>query len=343
MIPIYKPYITSKSIEYVNDAMRHGWIAKGEYIDKCEELITQITDSKYCLLTSNGTTANQIISHVLSKKLKSMGRWINTLHAPDNVYLAAWNPFVSDFNLQIHRADLDTFNWTPVGQGNDESLFLIVHNAGNIVNVPDIQRRYPNSIIIEDNCEGFLGKYEGSFSGTHSLMSSISFFGNKTLTSGEGGALLTNDEWCYNEAKSFYSQGCRSGEYRSDQLGYNYRMSNLSAAFLYGQLKDMQFILEKKERIFNRYRENLGDKCQTITENTNHSNWMLAIKTENALATKQELFSYGIESRRFFPRFSSHKNNGGIKKDDALYDTVLMLPSYPELSLYEVDKICQYL
>src|SRR5208283_5123863 len=120
---------------------------------------------KYVLPVNNGTSACHLVAKSVSKKQ------IFDIIIPDNVYVAAWNAFLFDaldkaITLYPHAA------------------VLIVHNIGNVMNVPELKRKYPKTLFVEDNCEGFLGKYEGVFSGTKSHTSAISFFGNKNITSG---------------------------------------------------------------------------------------------------------------------------------------------------------------
>ena len=114
---------------------------------------------------------------------------------------------------------------------------MIVHNIGNVIDVPMLKNRFPNTIFIEDNCEGFLGKYGDKYTGTDSFASSISFFGNKTLTSGEGGAFITNDCDVFEYINKIKSQGQSNEKFIHDVLGYNYRMTNVQAAILLGQLE----------------------------------------------------------------------------------------------------------
>lgn len=340
MIPIYKPFITDKSIKFVNDAMRNGWIAQGEYIEKCENLLKEKLGVKYCLLTSSGTTAGSLAAKCINPYV--------TIIAPDNIYVAAWNVFVDEgFDLQITPNNFQTYNSNYPSTGSNYTRhFLVVHNLGNPVNVPELKRKFPNSIFIEDNCEGMWGKYEGEPTGSLSDISFCSFFGNKTVTCGEGGAFFTNSFSVYERAKLLYSQGCDKGEYISKSIGYNYRMSNLQAAFLYGQLLDLDLILKKKKNIFSLYKDNLSGVnhlyFQDTETNCEHSHWMFSVRVPNKAETLREsLLQHGIESRRMFPAIHKHKAYQALRASyDYLYDSVLMLPSFPGLTEKEVNFIC---
>lgn len=106
---------------------------------------------------------------------------------PNNVYVCAWNSFLFDKEYELVPIDADINTWNfdldKLESVIDEtSAVLIVHNIGNIINVPNLKKRFPNTIFLEDNCEGFLGKYNDKYTGTESFIFSF-FFGNKTLTS----------------------------------------------------------------------------------------------------------------------------------------------------------------
>lgn len=201
MIPVYEPYINKDILKYAHEALDSTWVSsKGSYISDVEKELTLLHSKgdikpSQVLTCCNGTAA----THLVAKALKNFHPNIKNIIVPNNVYVAAWNAFLfdKDFNLIPIEADINTWNvdlnilyelLDKVDISN--TALLVVHNIGNIVNVPKIQRDWKDLVIVEDNCEGFLGKYENLYSGTVSFASSLSFFGNKTLTSGEGGLLL---------------------------------------------------------------------------------------------------------------------------------------------------------
>ena len=117
------------------------------------------------------------------------------------------------------------------------------------------------------------------------LCSSVSFYGNKIITTGEGGAFFTNDDEIYNYINKVYTQGMSNIRYIHDVHAYNYRMTNIEAAFLYDQLNDLDNILNKKQNIFDIY-DNLFSELinnnkisiQKIDENNKRANWIYAIR-----------------------------------------------------------------
>ena len=247
MIPIYKPYFTENNLKYAHEALSSGWVSsQGEYLDIVKNKLKEFLNCKKLILTNNGTTA----THLIALALKYKYPHIKKIIVPNNVYVAAWNSFLFDkeYELVPIDADLDTWNFDLnklESVIDEDSAVLIVHNIGNVIDVPMLKNRFPNTIFIEDNCEGFLGKYGDKYTGTDSFASSISFFGNKTLTSGEGGAFITNDCDVFEYINKIKSQGQSNEKFIHDVLGYNYRMTNVQAEILLGQLECIDEIKKK--------------------------------------------------------------------------------------------------
>jgi len=357
MIPIYKPYIPNNSLKYAYDAIDSTWISShGKYLDLVEKDLKKIIGCDYLCLTSNGTAATHLVA--ISLKLKYPN--IDKLIVPSNVYIAAWNMFKTypDYTLIPIDSDINTWNidiekLKHMHKLFPDAAFLCVHNIGNIINVPQLKRDIPNLVIVEDNCEGFLGSYENKMTGTASLSSSISFFGNKNITSGEGGAFCTNDENLYNEIFRIRGQGHTKEKFIFSGIGYNYRMTNVQAAILYGQLKLIPEILENKKRIFSKYKEclafNTNIKFQEVPNNCDHSHWMFGIRIENLTKDirliELKLLENGIETRPMFPPINYHSHfkmfdAKNFKVSKQLYDSCLILPSYPTLKNEEIEFIC---
>jgi perosamine synthetase len=356
MIPIYKPYLSKENLKFAHQAIDSGWISsQGEFLDFTKNELKNILGCKKIILTNNGTTA----THLLSLALKFKYPNIKKIIVPNNVYVAAWNSFIYDKNYELIPidADLETWNFdiTKLEKHiNDETAILIVHNIGNIINVPMLKQKFPNTIFLEDNCEGFLGEYNNSKSGTESFVSSISFYGNKTLTSGEGGAFITNDDDVFDYINTLKNQGQSQIKFNHSILGYNYRMTNIQAALLYGQLMDLNFILDNKKRVFEEYKKNLQSVEQIVFQkeekNTKHSNWMFGIRFINfdineKKSVEHHLFESGIETRPMFYPINTHRYlnhiDCDIKNATTLNHQCLILPSYPELTKSQIFYICE--
>ena len=301
MINIYQPDIskyTNSSINSIND----GWISNhGKFIDLANNKLKEITKSRFSILMSNGTCATHCL--FLATKFKYPN--INKIYVPNNAYVAAWNTALMVYNinqLEVMKMNNDTWNIDTseeyIKSLDKNSLVLIVHNLGNIINVPLLKQIRPDLIFVEDNCEGIFGKYENIFSGMSesSLCSSCSFYGNKIITTGEGGAFFTQDESVYNYIKSIYSQGMSEKRYLHNLHAYNYRMTNIQAGFLYEQLNDIDNILENKYKIFQTYDNLLQEliKLEKIKlikheDNTIYSPWIYSLRIVNNKKSIEEI------------------------------------------------------
>lgn len=358
MIPIYTPYLKKykqSAIKAINDE----WISNyGEFVKKAEDKMKEILRIKYCILMNNGTSA----THCLFLALKYKYPYINKIYIPNNVFIAPWNCALMEYNenqLEVMKMNSQTLNIDTseeyIKSLDNNSCILIVHNLGNIINVPRLKRIRPDLIFIEDNCEGFFGKYEDHYSGTESLCSSVSFYANKSITTGEGGAFLTNDEDVYNYIKKIYSHGMTNERYIHDKVAYNYRMTNIEAGFLYDQLMDLETILRLKANVFDTYDEFLKDEISEkkiikteFEESTIKANWMYCIIIPGIEYAMIEKFmnKNNVEVRPFFYDINKHVHLSNIinkNKEILVINNGVMLPSYPELTNKEQKYIADIL
>jgi perosamine synthetase len=356
-IPVYEPIIPQKSFDYVIDAMSSNWLSLGKYNKLVSDRLKEIIGVNNVLLTSNGTTACHLMALAL-KKIKN----IESIIVPNNVYVAAWNSLVyEDIKLDAIDADIETWNidLNSLKRRLDiskNSVVLIVHNMGNTINVPELKKLYPDTIFIEDACESFFGTYSGYKAGSKSVLSSLSFFGNKNITCGEGGAVLTNDNDLFNLMFKLHGQGQSDIRFIHDILGYNYRMTNVQAAILLGQLDNIDFLYNKKKEIFSIYRKLIGNSKDIIfqkkEENTESSNWMFGIRVLKSNYNKAEAFfnKFGIEVRPLFYPITYHKhlkdyiiNIDKTVNAEFLNKECIILPSSPKLTLSKQEYIVSIL
>ena len=347
MIPVYKPRVFTES---AISALQSGWISsQGEFIAKTTEKLRSIMNVPYAILMNNGTSA----THMLYRALRFKHPEIQKVYVPNNVFVAVWNAALYEFpKTAIHVLDMNPFT---LNMRTDEeylkslstnSAVVVVHNVGNVVNVPRLKRIRPDLVFLEDNCEGMFGRYEGILSGSSqsSLCSCVSFFANKTITSGEGGAFFTHDQDVYDFVYKSIHHGLSGERYIYHTRGYNYRMTNIQAALLYDQLYNVDSILSDKLVIFKRYRRLLDKSVVFLTEeeDTNSSLWMFSCGVKNTQYSKIETFmnARGIDIRPFFYDISRHRHLSDIPAVTIDLDTTfIMLPSYPDLS----ESECLYI
>ena len=347
--PIIKPYINSAI-----DALNSGWISNyGKYIQLCSDELKKLCNIDYCILMSNGTLATE--SLLLSVKFKYPN--ITDIYISDYSFISPYNCALRHFepkNIHILPVNKDTLNLDTsdeiISKIKPNSCLLIVHNLGGIVNVEEISRKRPDIVIIEDNCEGFLGEYEGKKTGSskNTLCSSISFYANKNITSGEGGAFFTNDKEIYEYILKVYSHGMTSVRYIHDTNSWNFRMTNVQAALAYDQLCDIDTIMNYKKVLFDNYTRLIQPysniKKLPIDNNCKSSLWMYVVKIitkKSYLQIEKELYELGVEVR---PSFYSVVNHPHLKDVDLSFinkidDIIIMLPSSPLITLEEQNKV----
>lgn len=348
-------------MKYAHEALDSTWLSsQGKFLPMVTEKLQELLGAKYVIPLNNGTSACHLVAKALHRMCKpSVGK--KKIIVPDNVYVAAWNAFLFDKDYELIPVEADLATWNYDMNKLDELIthwpdadVLIVHNIGNVINVPALQRKYPNTHFVEDNCEGFLGKYEGLQTGTAAFASAISFFGNKNITSGEGGALVTNFEDVYDYAKCAQGQGQSKKRFVHSELGYNYRMTNVQAAILYGQLEVLPDILSMKQNVFDIYHRTFDGrediKIQVQEANTQSANWMFGVRIPNSPGYEEaeQYFKYRqIEIRPMFYPISDHihlKNRPDIFGVDSTNAAILnkecfILPSYPELNIGDQNHI----
>lgn len=359
MIPIYNPDIINYKTSALK-AIESGWISNhGEYVELATNKLKEILDINYVILMANGTCA----THCLFLALKYQYPNLKKIYVPNNCYVAAWNALLMEYEkniIEVMKMDINTWNINTdeeyILSLDFNAAILIVHNLGNIINVPRLKLLRPDLIFIEDNCEGLFGKYNNIYSGTSvsTLCSSISFYGNKNITTGEGGAFLTQDKNIYNYIKKAYSQGLSNKRYLHDTHAYNYRMTNIQAAFLFDQLNDLDNILNTKQKVFESYNTLFKPlleehKLQIFNkeENTENANWIYAIRIINNKFTNDETYEYfkqeGMDSRPFFYPINCHDHLKEIVFNDnvpeILNKEIIMIPSSPTITIEEQKKV----
>jgi len=350
MIPIYNPRVITTSAK---EALDSNWISsQGPFLEKAKTKLADILNVPYVILMNNGTSA----THMLLKGLKYIYPEIKTIYAPNNVFVAVWNTILYEYpesSMKILEMDPLTLNMKTdeayIKSLEQNSAIMIVHNVGNIINVPRLKRIRPDIIFIEDNCEGLFGKYEGVYSGTSTstLCSSVSFFANKTITCGEGGAFFTHDKSLYEYIYNSIHHGASSEKYIYNVLGYNCRMTNIQAALLYDQITELESIRKDKHLIFETYKTLLKNHVTLpkSEENTKESEWMFVCGiSADYKQLEQYMKENGIDIRPFFYDIKKHKHLSHIVSTNmVLVDTFFMLPSSPDLKREEIEKICNCL
>jgi perosamine synthetase len=363
MIHIYKPYLPKDAFEYAIQAMESTWISsQGKFHDLAQEKLENLFGMK-SLLLCNGTAG----VHLMAKAIRFKYPNIKNIIVPNNVFISAITGFLYDqqFKLIACEADIESWNYNLskldiLLKDAIDTACLIVGNIGNVVDVVSLKQRYPHIIFVEDNCEAAFGYYQNKLSGTEGFCSTISFYGNKSISSGEGGALFIQDNEVYDYLYQTHNCGQSKTRFVHNVLGHNYRMTNVQAAILLKQLEYLPEIRERKTIIFDKYRKEINniDGCynQITTPHTLNANWMFGLRIDDKYSkgfghADQFFKKNGVEIRSMFYPLQAHPflvNNPLIdlgQQDVAikLHNNCIILPSFPDLTEAEQGFIINLL
>lgn len=352
MIPIYQPFLKGNEKKYVNECLESSWISsKGKFIDLFETGFSKFTGIEHSTTVANGTVA-------LHLALKVLGVGVgDEVIVPTFTYVASVNTILEHGAIPVFVDSLeDTLQVDPEDIErkitNKTKAVMAVHLYGfacDMDYIVGICNRY-NLKLIEDCAEAFGTFYKGKHVGGFGDISTFSFFGNKTITTGEGGMVCSNNKEMWSRAKHLKSQGVSlEREYFHDVSAYNYRMTNICAAIGLAQLEQVKDILEKKRQIAQWYFTHLdGLPLRVCMENheVRSSYWMCTIILDNH-EHRDKLRGYlkdnGVETRPVFPlchEFPFIDIEQHFPIADSLSKRGINLPSFPDLTEEALKKIC---
>lgn len=352
-IPIYQPLLGGNEKKYVNECLDSNWISsKGKFIKEFEDKFSDYLGIKYATGVSNGTTALHLALETLG-----IGEGDEVI-VPTFTYIASVSSILYTGATPIFVDSLAS-TWQMDPEDIKKKItprtkaIMPVHLYGQVCEMDEICKIANENklFIIEDCAEAFGSKYKDKYAGTFGNISTFSFYGNKTITTGEGGMLVTNDYYLYDKAYHLKMHGVsRDREYWHDVIGYNYRMTNICAAIGLAQLEKADEHIKQKIKLAKRYNELLKDLPVVPlkeAKNTVNTFWMYSILVENVKvrnALRDALANDGIETRPTFypvhtmPMFMHQYQKFPVAEDIAIRG--INLPSWAHIPDESVVKIC---
>lgn len=353
--PVYQPYLTGSEKKYVIDCLDSSWISsKGKYIDLFESNFGKYLGLDHSIAVSNGTVALHLALLALN-----VGEGDEVI-VPTLTYIASVNairycratPVFVDSNIQDWQMNPDEIEQSITDK---TKAILIVHLYGQACNMKSIMRiaKKHNLKVVEDAAEALGSSYDNQKVGTFGDLATFSFYGNKTITTGEGGMVVTNRKDLATKVRHLKGQGlAENRQYWHDVVGYNYRMTNICAAIGVAQLEQINEIIAKKIEIANWYMKFLPETVGYQRQNpgTFHSYWIFSILV-NLASDRENLREYlnerGVETRPvFYPVHSMPMYLGNISPQENFPIAVeiasrgINLPSYPDLNESDILNIC---
>lgn len=353
MIPVYQPYFTGREKEYVNQCIDSTWISsKGEFISRFEHSFAEYIGADHVTTVCNGTVAIHLALEALG-----IGSGDEVI-IPTLTYVASVNTIIQAGATPVFVDSLErTWQIDPEDVKRKitpkTKAVMVVHLYGLPCDMDAITTICAEHglLLIEDCAEAFGTRYKGQHVGTFGDAATFSFFGNKTITTGEGGMVVTRSKEVMDRAYHLKNQGVsQTREYWHDVVAYNYRMTNICAAIGLAQLEQADTILAKKRQIAAWYQEGLAGlplKTHQEEHGTVHSFWMCSIAVDDPSARqplRDHLKRAGIETRPLF--YPSHTlphcaTDESFPVAESLASRGINLPSYPDLSKLQVESICK--
>lgn len=362
-IPVCEPYLAGNEKKYVLDAVETGWISSaGKYIPEFENAFANYCGVKHGIAVSNGTVA-------LHLALVALG-----IEKGDEVIIPNFTMIASAFAVVYTGAvpvfaDAESETWNIDTNKIEEKItektkaIMPVHIYGHPCDMKPIwklSKKYDLKIL-EDAAESHGAEYKKKKCGSLGDIAAFSFFANKIVTTGEGGMVVTNDdtlaEKCrYYKNLCFPLRGPRN--YQHDQIGFNYRMSNLHAALGLAQVENIDFYVDRRRQNNKMYREYLHDVPGIIFQDekdyAKNVYWMngIIVDKEKYGLNRDELMinlkEEGIDTRLFFTGMHKQKSlinygcdcNGDFSNSEWLEANGLYLPSGSNLVPEQVKRIC---
>lgn len=351
--PVYQPSLKGNERKYVNDCIDTNWLSwQGKYVKEFEQEFARYIGIQYATSTCNATVGLHLALVALG-----IGRDDEVI-LPTLTYVASANSVVYCGARPVFVDSMpDTWQMDPADVRKKitprTKAIMAVHIYGHPCDMDELVRiaREYDLFLIEDVAEGFGSKYKGKYAGTFGDVSVFSFFGNKTITTGEGGMVVTNNKTIYDRAYLYKGQGlARYREYWHEVVGFNYRMTNIAAAIGLAQLERADELIAKKIEIagwYNGYLKDLPVTPHHPVGDIVHTYWMYSILTNDAetrVSLRTHLKENGVETRPVFhpvhtmPMYDANYHQFRVAED--LGWRGINLPSYPDLSREDVADIC---
>lgn len=356
-INITKPSITQLEVDYVTDAIKHGWGAKCyDYIFKFQDSFAQYIGTKHALATSSCTGAIHLALMALGVKAG------DEVIVPESTWIASVEPILY-IGAKPVFVDVKADTWCIDPASIEKAITLktkaiiAVHLYGNVCEMEEIMAiaKKNNLKVLEDAAEGLGSEYKGQKCGSIGDSGVFSFHGTKTMSTGEGGVLVTNDTEVLELASILNDHGQNSKDpdhklFWMRNYGYKYKMSNLQAAMGCAQLERVDELVTNKREVFSWYQEELEDipeiALNAEQSYVKNSYWMPTVvfyKAPNRDEIIDHLKKNGIDARPFFYPLSSLPMFQSLKENETSYrigHKGINLPSHLNVSKDDVERIC---
>ncbi len=355
--PIMQPLLNGNELAYVSDCINTGWISsQGAYVKRFEKEFAEYCGAQYAVAVSNGTVALHLALAALDIKAG------DEVIVPDLTFAASINAIIYTGATPI-IVDVDATTWTISLEDIEKNItprtkaIMPVHLYGHPCHMDEIMAlaKKHNLLVVEDAAEAIGGKYKGKHVGTFGEAATFSFFGNKTITTGEGGMVFFKDKAIYEKAMVLRDHGMsKERKYWHDYVGFNYRMTNLQAAIGCAQLERIDEFVEAKRKLatfYNKILSATGNFILPPQESwATNGYWLYtAILKDTANISRDELMDKmlknGVETRAVFfplhemPPYKNYPTKSTFKNANHISAQGISLPSSVNITQEELDNM----
>jgi perosamine synthetase len=355
MLLLSGPNMAGNELKYVTECITTGWVSSvGAYVDQFEKMSAEFAGTKYAVATSSGTTALHICLVMMGVNSDDyvITPNITFIATCNSIKYTGANPIFIDTDVDTWQMDLNLLEEFLTNEteqrngvchykkdGKRIPVIMPVHVLGNICDMDRLMAlaKQHNLTVIEDSTEALGSYYKGQHAGSFGLMGTFSYNGNKIITTGGGGMIVTNDEALAKRAKHLTTQAKSDPfEYMHDAIGYNYRLVNVAAAMGVAQMEQLPGFIKRKYEIIDFYKnalKGIGDiKFQQVSNEVKPNWWLPTIMTNKQKEVLKALNDNKMQSRPFWvpmnqlPMFKNDIYYNHTDRSNFVYQHCLSIP-----------------
>jgi perosamine synthetase len=350
-LPLYRPQLAGNERDYILRCLETADLATGEFVAAFEQLFAEVTGAEHAIAVSSGTAALHLSLHALG-----LGPGDEVI-APTLTFVATINAIAQTGATPVF-VDCDPEMWvaTPAGieaKISDRTRAIVaVHLYGavcDMVALRDLAKRH-DLLLIEDCAQAAGSTRLGQHVGTWGKAGTFSFYGNKTITTGEGGMIVTGDKGLADRLRQLRNHASAPARrYWHEERGFNYKMTNLAAAIGLAQLERLPAILARKLAIASFYRSQLaevGVVPQRALPDVRSAEWLFTLLLPQHVdrdAAIDEMEAQGVECRPTFRcvhEMPPYLRGLRFPASETVARRGISLPSYPDLADEDVERVC---
>ena len=355
--PIMQPLLNGNELAYISDCINTGWISsQGAYVKRFEKEFAEYCGAQYAVAVSNGTVALHLALAALDIKAG------DEVIVPDLTFAASINAIIYTGATPV-IVDVDKSTWTISVTDIEKNItprtkaIMPVHLYGHASHMDEIMAiaKKHNLLIVEDAAEAIGGKYKNKHVGVFGDAATFSFFGNKTITTGEGGMVFFKDKAAYDKAVILRDHGMsKEKKYWHDYVGFNYRMTNLQAAIGCAQLERIDEFVSAKRKLADFYNRILGDLgCFVLPPQEPwaiNGYWLYTVLLKKDAGISREalmekMLKNGVETRPAFyplhvmPPYKDYPTKSTFENADYISAQGISFPSSVNITQSELDNL----